>query len=75
LIYGDEIKQQDKISLDMAIIQGLGFSRDESRRLMSEIYLSYMELVGDRLAKAGKSIADRASSFDSEITFTEDEIE
>lgn len=59
LPYYEEIKQSDRIVLDMAVLRGMGFAEEQARTLLSDLYKSYTELVNDRLTKAGKSTAKR----------------
>jgi len=62
LPFDQEIKQPDKISLDLAVLMGLGFDRKTAETLLPELYQSYVELVKDRLVKAGKSLAEKIRS-------------
>lgn len=59
LPYHEEIKQSDKTTLNLAVLRGMGFTYEEARNLLPELYKSYIELVNDRLTKAGKSTARR----------------
>jgi len=59
LPYHEEIKQLDKIKLDIAVLKGLGYDEETAKSMLAEIYVSYIELVNDRLLKAGKHTAKK----------------
>ena len=59
LPYYEEIKQLDKIKLDIAVLNGLGYDEKIAKSMLAEIYVSYIELVNDRLLKAGKHTAKK----------------
>ncbi len=57
LRYYEEVEQADKKALDIAVLKGMGFSDAET--LLQALYRSYVELVEDRLTKAGSSLIER----------------
>lgn len=60
LAYDDEIKQDDKRQIDLAILKGLGFDLKTSETL-EELCRDYIELVKDRLVKSGKSPSSKGN--------------
>ena len=57
--YDEEIKESDKQTLDTAVLRGMGFSEQEIHETLPRIYEEYIELVNDRLLKAGKNISNK----------------
>jgi len=57
LLYDQETIQDDRRSLDLAVLIGLGFDVEEAKNLVGELHQSYIELVRDRLIKGGTSTA------------------
>ncbi|MEM4091289.1 MAG: DNA methyltransferase [Thermoplasmatales archaeon] len=50
LRYYEEIKQQDRKELDVAVLRAMGFENSEA--LLPELYKAFVDLVEDRLVKA-----------------------
>ena len=67
LPYDEEIKQPDRIALDLAVLKGLGFESDCAERLRQELCQSYLELVKDRIIKAGKNQLDKSVIHESDL--------
>jgi len=40
-------------------LRGLGFSEADAGAILDELYQEYLEVVRDRLIKAGRSLAER----------------
>lgn len=59
LDYSEEVKQEDRRRLDLAVLRGLGFSEADAGAILDEMYQEYLEVVRDRLIKAGRSLAER----------------
>lgn len=59
--YYEEIKKSDKIKLDLAILGEIGFDEKTSKLILAEIYLGFIELVNNRLIKAGKSVSKKVN--------------
>jgi hypothetical protein len=57
LPYNEEVQQSDKKALDIAVLRGIGFDAENAEKALHELHESYVELVSDRLIKAGKTIA------------------
>ena len=55
LRYRDELEQSDRKELDLTLLTAMGFS--EPRKLLPQIYEAFVEVVGDRLIKAGRHLA------------------
>jgi len=60
LPYDEEIRQPDKITLDEAVLYGLGFNSHEVTDSLPKLYKEYLEVVNDRLIKASSSISKKA---------------
>jgi len=58
LPYDEEIRQSDKIALDNAVLRGMGFKAEDADRVLHELYESYVEMLQDRLIKAGKMVTE-----------------
>ena len=56
LDYKDELLQRDKLELDQALLQGLGFEGEELHSTLETLYKEYTDLVEDRLVKADKGL-------------------
>jgi hypothetical protein len=54
LPYTDEIAEQDKVELDLAVMAAMGFDGSAAKDLLTELYKCYSELVEDRVVKAGR---------------------
>jgi len=54
LRYYEEVKQEDRKELDIAILKALGFENPEA--LLPELYTSFLRLVEDRLIKADRPL-------------------
>jgi len=61
LPYSEETKQKDRIMLDTAVLKGLGFDEKAAEAVLHELYREYVELVNDRLTKAGKYTVQKIS--------------
>jgi hypothetical protein len=70
LPYNEEIKQKDRFALDMAILKGIGFGEKEAEKILPELYNCYLELVADRLTKAVKYTAQKASQVENIVEMT-----
>ena len=66
--YSEEVKEGDRLELDGAVLQGMGFEVAYSKELLPHLYREYVELVQDRLIKAGKNISETISA---ELELTE----
>lgn len=49
LRYSEEIRQEDRIELDLAVLRAMGFDNPET--LLPELYSAFLEVVEDRLSK------------------------
>ncbi len=56
LPYYEEIKQSDRRALDRMILDALGFPKNELDRLVDELHRAFVEVVEDRLIKAGRPL-------------------
>lgn len=59
LPFSEEVKQPDRKVLDLAVLKGLGFNGLGLEDLLEELYISYVELVKDRLVKADRSLVGK----------------
>ena len=67
-IYFEEVNERDRMELDGTVLQGMGFEKAYTKELFPRLYKEYVELVQDRLIKAGKNISDTISA---ELELTE----
>ncbi|MCS7138010.1 MAG: hypothetical protein NZ941_06550, partial [Candidatus Caldarchaeum sp.] len=51
-----EVKQRDRYELDKAVLTALGFKEWEVDNLVSELHRAFVEVVEDRLIKAGRPL-------------------
>jgi type I restriction-modification system DNA methylase subunit len=59
LSYDEEIRQSDKRALDNAVLKGMGFKAEDAEKILPELYESYVEMMRDRLIKAGKMVTEK----------------
>ncbi|MDW8044075.1 MAG: hypothetical protein RMJ30_07570, partial [Nitrososphaerota archaeon] len=58
LPYHQEVKQPDRRELDKAVLRALGFDEKELDRLVDELHKAFVEVVEDRLIKAGRPLRE-----------------
>ena len=68
LPYDQETAQDDRRSLDLAVLIGLGFDAEEAKELIHMLHQSYIELVRDRLIKGGTSTARKVKEKERALT-------
>jgi type II restriction/modification system DNA methylase subunit YeeA len=62
LTYFDEVKQKDRLALDLAVLKAMGF--EDYERMLPELYAAFVEVVDDRLVKAGRSVQQKTEDED-----------
>ncbi|BAJ49894.1 type II restriction enzyme, methylase subunit [Candidatus Caldarchaeum subterraneum] len=62
LQYSDEVKREERRMLDKAVLKALGFPENELDRLVDELHRAFVEVVEDRLIKAGRPIVEDIES-------------
>ncbi|MCS7142550.1 MAG: hypothetical protein NZ920_01965 [Aigarchaeota archaeon] len=61
LPYHQEVKQPDRRQLDKAVLRALGFDEKELDRLVDELHKAFVEVVEDRLIKAGRPLREEGA--------------
>jgi hypothetical protein len=62
LIYFDEVKQSDRNALDATVLKAMGFG--DHAQILSRLYSAFVEVVDDRLVKAGRSVQQEKETGD-----------
>jgi hypothetical protein len=58
LKYDEEIKNQQRRNLDLFILKKMGFDNPEG--LLQPLYSAFVEVVEDRLVKAGRQLSEHS---------------
>lgn len=65
LIYFDEVKQEDRKALDIAVLKAMGF--DSPEKLLPNLYAALIDAVDDRLIKADRPLKRNRENKSKEI--------
>lgn len=65
-VYINEAEEADRKALDKEVLLNLGFNSEEAETILPSLYTEYLELVNDRLIKAGRGNANRVLESDNE---------
>ncbi|MEM2233660.1 MAG: DNA methyltransferase [Nitrososphaerota archaeon] len=66
LPYNIEVQQADRKELDKAVLKALGFPENELDGLVNELHRAFVEVVEDRLIKAGRPLIEESEPEESE---------
>ncbi|MEM2967413.1 MAG: hypothetical protein QW269_02395, partial [Candidatus Caldarchaeum sp.] len=56
--YHQEVKESDRRELDRAVLKALGFNEHELDKLVDELHRAFVDVVEDRLIKAGRPLRE-----------------
>jgi hypothetical protein len=64
--YNDEVEREERWMLDKAVLKALGFKENELDKLVDELHRAFVDVVEDRIIKAGRPIVEDTESEETE---------
>jgi len=72
LRFDEEVRQSDRRELDKAVLRALGFGEPELDELVDELHKAFVEVVEDRLIKAGRPLREEEQELEERVSDDQD---